>query len=882
MNMIAKFAGLLLVVVVLLAAGCGGEPEVKLPPATPDNSTEARNQMIAALGKIRTSDAPYLRELVKRGRDLEKAGDEAMAAKNYTKALSSFTQACKCYQQAVDKQTEMEAKRDAAIAMKKQTEAALEAANSAFRTDARPESFVTAGKNAKEADVAMTSEDFAKALELFTRAVGGYKAAQAEADKLLRAEKTRVALAAKKDAETERMAANAVFKTDARPESFASAGTTEKEAEEALAKEDFDRAKELFVRAAERYRIAQADGNKLLRDELSRAAYAKKKEAEDERLTAQAAFKNDTRPESFVTAGNCFKEGEEALAKEEFARAKDLFTRAAASFKAAQTDIEKIYRLDAARAAWAKLLAEADAPMLERQAAAEFAKVKSQAESAAKDPGQAADQVTAATTALKDLIAKAKTKENLPKAAPVVMRLESALRTGQWLQAHGALGELEQLVPDDPRMADFRKKAEAVAWPNALTLDVGGTTIDFVLIRPGSFTMGEGKEAHQVTLTKPYFMSKCEVMQKQWLKVMGSNPSSRRYNRHVTDYDLLPLDNVSWVACQGFLAKLNEKLTGLKVVLPTEAQWEYACRAGSTGKYCFGNDVELLKDYAWFPLERSWRSHDTQQVGTKKPNAWGLHDMHGNVSEYCSDWYGPLPATAQEDPQGPASSSGRVLRGGSSRDYAHSLTTTFRREVMPVNVLENAGLRLVLVTDAIAAYHASLKPTEVPAAAVVTTAALPAALSETIPAAIAAAMTSTSSVAAATTAVASLTTPSMPPATTGPVSPDDWMKGIPPNALPAFVKAQADAKAGKGLLAMRSWRAFWGNRLRDPTRGHVELEFAELLLTDTSKEANAAAEAQKKEQNIREAGMIVRTIRTRNVTDMGLLNRLEETAKKLP
>ncbi|MFA7007048.1 MAG: SUMF1/EgtB/PvdO family nonheme iron enzyme, partial [Verrucomicrobiia bacterium] len=830
---------------------------------TPDNAAEARNQMIATLGKIKSSDAPYLREMVQRGRGLEKAGGEAMQAKDYTKALSSFTKALKCYQQAVGIQTDMEAKRETAISLKKEAEKAHEAANAAFKTEARPESFVAAGKSEKDGEEALAREDYAKAMELFTRAIGGFKAAQAEADKLLRAERSRAAQSAKKDAEAARTAASAASKPEARPESFAAAGKIEKEGEEALAKEDFDKAKELFARAVESYKIAQADGEKLNRDEMSRAAYAKKRDAEAERLTAQAAFKNDTRPESFVTAGTCFKEGEDALNKEEFARAKDLFTRAFDAYKTAQADAEKISRAETSRAAWAKLLAEADAALLERQVAAEFAKVKSLAESAAslatKDPGQAAEQFVAATATLKSLIAKAKTTENLPKSVPVVARLENAIRANGWLQAHWALGELELLIPDDPRMADFRAKAAALPWPNGLAVDLGGgVTINFVFIRPGSFSMGEGNEKHQVALTKPYFIGKFEVTQQQWRTVMGSNPSANQEDARN------PVENISWDACQGFVAKLNEKLSGVKVSLPTEAQWEYACRAGSSTKYCYGDDISLLDLYAVYPGKRiiqdNWRRTMTRSVGTKKPNAWGLYDMHGNVAEFCNDRFGSYPTSAQTDPQGAATGSDRVLRGGSSRDTPFYLTSSCRRDTMPVNVLANAGLRLVLVTDAMAGYQASMA--KLPDTSSTPVASTPP--SPPVPS-------------------ASSTTPSTPSMTTAaPVAADDWMKGIPPRALPAYLQAQSDVKAGKGMLPMRSWRAFWGNKLRDPTRGYVELEFVELLLTDPSKEANAAAEEQKKQQNLKEAAIIVRSIRARGVTDEALLNRLEETAKKLP
>ncbi|MCX6901665.1 MAG: SUMF1/EgtB/PvdO family nonheme iron enzyme [Verrucomicrobia bacterium] len=862
MKIFIQSAGLLLVAVLLLVAGCG-EPEVKLPPATPDNAVEARNQMRTARSQIKSSAAPYLQEMMRRGDGLEKSGGEAMEAKNYTKALRSFAEARKCYQQAVGVEADMEAKRAAALSAKKDVETARPAANAFFKTEARPESFVTAEKNEKEADEALAKEDFEKARKLFTRAVEGYKAAQAEAEKLIRVELSRAAQSAKKDAEAARSAANVVTKPEARPESFVTAEKSEKEANEALAKEEFAKARELFDRAASGYTTAQADGKKLLRDENSRVAYAKKKEAEAEYLTANTAFKTDARSESFVTAGNCMKEGEAALAQEDFAKARELYTRALAGYKTAQTDAVSIVRAETSRVEWTRLSAAADAALLERQAPGELAKVKSQAESAAgvaaKDPGQAAKQFAAATATLKALIAQAKTKENLPKSVPVAARLENALRVGSWLQAQWTLGELGELVPDDPRMTDFRAKAAALPWPKEVSVDIGGgVMMNLIFVGPGSFPMGEGNEKHQVTLTKPFYMGKFEVTQQQWQAVMGSNPSSRKYDKN-------PVENISWDACQSFVAKLNGKLFGVKVSLPTEAQWEYACRAGSTTKYCFGEDGAMLKDYAWFPLERGWHSFETHPVGTKKPNAWGFHDMHGNVAEFCSDWYGPYPTGEQKDPKGPDSGSGRVLRGGSSRDTAFYITSASRREVMSVNVLESGGLRLVLVTDAMADYQpGTVKLPDMPSTPVASTPSTP----PPPP-------TSTPTASSTTSATPAMTT-------TAPVPTDAWMNGLPPRALPGYLQARSDVLAGKGLMAMRSWRAMWGNRLRDPTRGYAELEFTGLLLTDPSKEKSAAAEEQKKQQNLKEAAMIVRSIRARGVTDGALLNQLEETAKKLP
>jgi formylglycine-generating enzyme required for sulfatase activity len=197
---------------------------------------------------------------------------------------------------------------------------------------------------------------------------------------------------------------------------------------------------------------------------------------------------------------------------------------------------------------------------------------------------------------------------------------------------------------------------------NQLMVDLGrGIIMEAVAIPAGSFTMGsekgreDEKPVHKVTITKPFYMGKSKVTQEQWRAVMGNNPSFYKGDKY-------PVGNVSWNDCEMFLAKLNEKLHGWRASLPTEAQWEYACRAGSTGKYCHGDDESRLGEYAWFNSNASGTAHP---VGLKKPNAWGLYDMHGNFWEWCNDWYGKYSAEAQEDPQGSGPVNGRVLRGGS-------------------------------------------------------------------------------------------------------------------------------------------------------------------------------------------------------------------------
>jgi formylglycine-generating enzyme required for sulfatase activity len=215
----------------------------------------------------------------------------------------------------------------------------------------------------------------------------------------------------------------------------------------------------------------------------------------------------------------------------------------------------------------------------------------------------------------------------------------------------------------------------------------GGVSMELVFIRPGSFAMGEGDEKRQVTLTKPFYMGKYEVTQEQWQAVMGSNPSQNKTARN-------PVENVSWDDCQQFVAKLK-KLSGLKASLPTEAQWEYACRAGSATKFCFGDDESGLAEYAWYSANYT-TGFTTHPVGAKKPNAWGLYDMHGNVWEWCSDWSGSLPAGAVTDPQGPGSGSNRVFRGGNWPYDAASCRAAYRDHGDPSSGYRLIGFRSVL------------------------------------------------------------------------------------------------------------------------------------------------------------------------------------------
>jgi formylglycine-generating enzyme required for sulfatase activity len=197
----------------------------------------------------------------------------------------------------------------------------------------------------------------------------------------------------------------------------------------------------------------------------------------------------------------------------------------------------------------------------------------------------------------------------------------------------------------------------------------------FAYIPPGSFYMGgtadDEKPIREVTLAKGYYMGITLVTQAQWLWVMGndSRPS------HFTGDDR-PVENVSWIDCQGFLAEFRKRINR-PVRLPTEAEWEYACRAGSTTDYFNGNDEKALARAGWYAGNSDKQTHPVAQ---KQANRWGLYDMHGNVWEWCSDWGDAAYYKKGEnkDPQGPQSGTVRVLRGGSWGDVPERCRAAYR------------------------------------------------------------------------------------------------------------------------------------------------------------------------------------------------------------
>jgi formylglycine-generating enzyme required for sulfatase activity len=214
------------------------------------------------------------------------------------------------------------------------------------------------------------------------------------------------------------------------------------------------------------------------------------------------------------------------------------------------------------------------------------------------------------------------------------------------------------------------------------------TGLRLVFVPAGTFRMGspptekartEDEVPHEVALTRSFYLGAHEVTQAQWAKLMGSNPA------HFTGDDRRPVECVSWNDCQEYLRQAGG---GLR--LPTEAEWEYASRAGSTVRFCFGDDETQLPQYAWL------NSGGTHPVGTKKPNAWGLHDMHGNVYEWCADRFGPYPADKVTDPTGPAEGDLRALRGGCYRYSPRKCRSAYRGGGPADRGFNNLGLRVAL------------------------------------------------------------------------------------------------------------------------------------------------------------------------------------------
>lgn len=250
--------------------------------------------------------------------------------------------------------------------------------------------------------------------------------------------------------------------------------------------------------------------------------------------------------------------------------------------------------------------------------------------------------------------------------------------------------------------------------PKEFTNSIG---IKFVWIAPGTFVMGSPREEkerkenegpqHKVKLTKGFYMGVHTVTQKQWQTVMGENPS--RFKGEGS----LPVESVSWDDCQVFIKKLWEK-DKKPYRLPSEAEWEFCCRAGTTTPFHFGETIST--DQANYCGEGVYGNgkkgvcrKKTTPVGSFPANAWGLHDMHGNVYQWCQDWWAGYPQEDVVDPKGPNDGEGRVMRGGSWGDDPESCRSAFRNAFRADYRNDFCGVRLCFFDEMVEALPPPIK-----------------------------------------------------------------------------------------------------------------------------------------------------------------------------
>ena len=273
----------------------------------------------------------------------------------------------------------------------------------------------------------------------------------------------------------------------------------------------------------------------------------------------------------------------------------------------------------------------------------------------------------------------------------------------------------ESFFPDPfplPWASDWGEDEKYGLW---IGLTVGDVRQVFRWIAPGRFLMGspaaeperhEDEVQHEVTLSHGFWLADTACTQAFWQAVTGSNPSGFNDDRRN------PVENVSWDDVQTFIGELQRRLAGLPARLPSEAEWEYACRAGTTTPFSFGDNItpELVNYDGNAPPElpnydgnlpaavgeKGLYRENTVPVASLPPNPWGLYEMHGNVLEWCADWYGPYPTEPQVDPQGPQTGGDRVLRGGSWRNHGRSVRSARRNRLDARLRSHYFGFRLAL------------------------------------------------------------------------------------------------------------------------------------------------------------------------------------------
>lgn len=271
-------------------------------------------------------------------------------------------------------------------------------------------------------------------------------------------------------------------------------------------------------------------------------------------------------------------------------------------------------------------------------------------------------------------------------------------------------GEVYSIWPFDAKEAAKRQNdtAKALGMKKLLSLDLGNRVpLKLVLIPAGSFMMGsptleqenrpsfKGEAQHEVTISKPFYIGVTHVTVAQYAQFVSdtrqkhAEPKFKQAGDH-------PAVQVSWEDAEAFCQWLSKK-SGKAVALPTEAQWEYACRAGTQTRFCFGDKATALGDYSWYSVNSGGMTHP---VAKKKPNAWGLYDMHGNAWHWCADYYGPYVVADQTDPTGPKDGTLRVRRGCSwMGDGPANCRSACRNGITPITLGDWIGFRVAVAVD---------------------------------------------------------------------------------------------------------------------------------------------------------------------------------------
>ena len=253
---------------------------------------------------------------------------------------------------------------------------------------------------------------------------------------------------------------------------------------------------------------------------------------------------------------------------------------------------------------------------------------------------------------------------------------------GSALTPAGRGGMIER---EAERHGEGDRESRALAVPELPEVITNIIGMKLRLIQPGTFTMGDEfvGPPHEITITGPFYLGVYAVTQAEYEPVVGLNPS------HFRGPDR-PVEQVSWDDAWAFCRKLSET-EGVEYRLPTEAEWEYACRAGSTAEHCFGDDEARLAEHGWYDDNSESETHD---VGQKKPNAWGLFDMHGNVDEWCQSLYEPYPYGTDDGREELSADGMRVLRGGSWAGCALDCRCADRSCLPPAYSGDNVGFRV--------------------------------------------------------------------------------------------------------------------------------------------------------------------------------------------